>query len=250
LLGGLPGGIAMLKRVVGSHLRSLACLTHNVAIATAERVHPFTACICPCCGWTGFAFRAFALGRTLRAGVVCPGCGSFERHRALAFFYPAFFAELRWCPTRLIHCAPEVCLAQVLARHCERYETSVFGEKVPADHRLNLRAIALPDASCDALVMNHVLDCMRGDEAASREMYRVLRPGGLVIAVVTFGGAVTREVPRQHNSLCRVYGSADVAQRFAPFAVRVVDAVAAVPTQLRRVSGIPDELPVLVLMKP
>ncbi len=233
-----------------SPLRTAACRVHNLTIGAAERLHRFKARTCSCCGWRGLAFRTYTQAEVFRAGVVCPGCGSFERHRALASFYPRLFADIAVRPARLIHCAPERCLAPVLRALCDRYETSGFGESTPSDHRLDLTSIALPSESCDALVMNHVLDCMPRDAGAAAEMHRVLRPGGVVVAVVTLRSGASEEVPARSNSLRRIYGSADVGERFAPLDVAIADAASGMAPRLRRTHGMPVDLPVLVMRKP
>ncbi len=90
--------------------------------------------------------------------------------------------------------------------------------------------MTLPDASCDALLLNHVLDCIPDDRPAIAEMYRVLRPGGVVLAVVTFApDAPTREVPVSSNSLYRIYGSQDLASHFAPFRASMVNGAEGLP---------------------
>jgi SAM-dependent methyltransferase len=233
-----------------SHPRQLVARAHNFAIAAAERSLGGDARVCPCCGWRGLRFRSFAVVEDLRTGVICPGCGSFERHRALASFYPRLFADLGLRPALLIHCAPERSLRKTFAALCDRYETSAYGETTPADHRFDLTAIDRPDASCDAFVLHHVLDCMEGDRLAVAEMHRVLRPGGIVLAIVTLKiGDDTREVPLASNSLRRVYGTRDLATRMAPFDTSVHDAAAGLSAAERRTFGIPRSVPVLVLRK-
>ena len=232
------------------HPRAVVCRGQNLAISAAERLRTFHARACPCCGWRGLRFRSFAVLESLRTGVICPGCGSFERHRALASFYPAFFERLGIRPSRLIHFAPEPCLRRVVASLCDRYETSAYGERAPADLRLDVTRMALPDASCDALLLNHVLDCIPDDRPAIAEMHRVLRPGGIVLAVSTFEqGGPSREVPVSSNSLYRVYGSHDLAQRFAPFTASAVNAAEGLSAHVRRTCGIPAVVTVLVLAK-
>jgi SAM-dependent methyltransferase len=233
------------------HPRQVLCRGQNLVIAAAERILPRARRRCPCCGWTGVHFRSFAVVEYLRHDVICPGCGSFERHRALAAFYRAFFSAPNRRPERLIHFAPEPCLAGTLTSLCERYETSAYGETTPADHRLDLTRVALGDGSCDAVVLNHVLDCMPDDRPAVGEIFRILRPGGVGLAVVTFEpGAITRELPVMSNSRYRIYGSEDLAARFVPFQVEVADAAAGMGPDARRLHGIPPTVPVAVLRKP
>lgn len=233
------------------HPRQVVCRGQNLVIAAAERILPRQARRhCPCCGWTGLRFRSFAVVEYLRRDVLCPRCGAFERHRALSSLYPAFFGRLPKRPSRTIHFAAEPCLTPTLAALCDRYETSAFDPAQSADLHLDLTALALPDGSCDALVMNHVLDCMPDDRPAIREMYRVLRPGGVVLAVVTFeAGGTTRELLVASNSRYRVYGSEDLESHFTPFAVTVTDAAQGLSADVRRSIGIPRRVPVLVLAK-
>ena len=173
----------------------------------------------------------------IRTNAICPGCGSFERHRALALFYPKFFSVLPRRLERVLHFAPEPALRSCLEPLCESYERSALtGDDV--EHHLDLTSLALPASSCDAILLNHVLDCMPEDRAAIREMYRVLRPLGLVVAVAAFEpGSCTREFPPASNTSYRVYGSEDLAQHFAPFSVIVVNAAADLPSKIARNSG-------------
>lgn len=230
-------------------MRGLAAVARaeNLAIAASERLWSPGRRSCSCCGWQGLSFRTLAIAGYIRHGAICPRCGSFERQRALAGFYPAYFARIGKRPQRLIHCAPEPCLRHLLSRLCERYETNGYGESYAADHRFDLRRITLPDASCDALVMNHVLDCMDDDQVAAGEMYRVLRPGGVVLATVTFNPDIETTPDRRDNGLRRVYGGLDVARRFAPFDVEALDAAESVSDAAR--SGVPATVPVLALRK-
>jgi SAM-dependent methyltransferase len=229
-------------------VRGLAVVARaeNIAIAAGERFSSLARRSCNCCGWQGLSFRTLAVAGYVRHGVICPGCGSFERHRALAGFYPEFFARTGK-RRRLIHCAPEPCLRRVLSSLCDRYETNGYGETYEADHRFDLRRITLPDASCDAVVMNHVLDCMDDDEVASGELFRVLRPGGVVLATVTFDPDTETTPMRRANGLRRVYGGRDVAQRFAPFHVEVHNAAGSVSDAT--LHGVPHTVPVIALCK-
>jgi ubiquinone/menaquinone biosynthesis C-methylase UbiE len=114
-----------------------------------------------------------------------------------------------------------------------------------------LRTIDLPDESCDAFVLNHVLDCMPGDRQAIAEMFRVLRPGGFVLAVVALQQhGDTHEVPVAANSLHRVYGTRDLAVRVAPFDLAILDAADGLSSEARRVQGIPPSVPMLLMQKP
>jgi SAM-dependent methyltransferase len=222
----------------------------NLAIAAGERLLPPSSW-CPCCGWTGLYFRTFVVVEYLRRNAICPGCGALERHRALSRFYPRFFAGVDRRPARLIHFAPEECLTPILTRLVEQYETSAYGEAYPADHRLDLTRLELADSSCDVFVLNHVLDSMADDRAAIREMFRALRPGGLVLAVLTLEfGVPSRDFPPRKTGHAHTFGTIDLAERCAPFAVCVADAVDGFTPEERRRAGLPRNVPVVVMRKP
>jgi len=229
--------------------RLLLCRAQNLAIAGAERLARVRLHHCPCCGWSGLCFRSFAVTEYIRNNVICPGCGSFERHRALALFYPKLFSTLPRRPQRVLHFAPEPALRARIEPLCESYERSaVAGDDV--EHHLNLTNLDLPTDSCDVILLNHVLDCMPDDLTAIREMWRVLRPSGMVVAVASYEpGSFTRELPPTSNTRYRIYGSEDLAQHFAPFSVSVINVAADLSPEYHKKFGIPETVWGLVLRK-
>ena len=229
--------------------RLLLCRAQNLAIAGVERIAHVRTHYCPCCGWSGLYFRSFAVMEYIRNNVMCPGCGSFERHRALALFYPKFFSALVRRPQRVLHFAPEPALRSSIEPLCDSYERSAL-DGGDVEHHLDLTNLALPASSCDAILLNHVLDCMADDRAAIGEMYRVLRPSGVVVAVASYEpGSFTREFPPASNTNYRIYGSEDLAQHFAPFAATVLNVATDLPAEDRQKVGIPENVWVLILRK-
>jgi len=229
--------------------RLLLCRAQNLAIAGVERLANLRTHYCPCCGWSGLYFRSFAVMEYVRNNVICPGCGSFERHRALAFFYPKFFSTLPRRPERILHFAPEPALRPCIEPLCDSYERSAIAG-VAVEHHLDLTNLDLPANSYDVILLNHVLDCMPDDLTAIGEMYRVLRPFGVVVAVASYEpGSFTREFPPASNTRYRVYGSKDLAQHFAPFSATVLNVAADLPTEDRQRFGIPQIVWALILRK-
>ena len=179
---------------------------------------------CPLCGFHGY-FEAF--GSPPRWDARCPSCGSLERHRLLAL-------ALRDTPLRgsLLHFAPEPWMADALKRHDVRYTSAdLVGPDV--DLNLNIENIACPDAAYDVVLCSHVLEHV-DDSKALKELHRILRPGGLLIAMVpivegcaktyeddTVARACDREAHFHQHDHVRVYG-ADFRQRLtaAGFEVR------------------------------
>lgn len=171
---------------------------------------------CPCCGGR---FRRFLQGHVTIRRNICPGCHSYSRQRAIALLLEQMDLDER----RILHFAPETALDRFFARMPEanRVTTDLVA---PADLRLDITKIDLPDDSFDLVLCSHVLEHIPDDRAAMRELARILAPGGLALIVVPYFPQIhTREDPTVTDPLrraiafgqpdhVRVYGS-DLAGR-------------------------------------
>jgi len=175
---------------------------------------------CNVCGYSG---RFQAAGRPRRIDARCPKCGSAERYRLLALWLDRHGAFLR--SAHVLHFAPEAGLAALLKTRVGRYQSADIAPG-RADFVLDIEKIALRDASYDCVVCSHVLEHV-DDKKALREIYRVLKPGGvaLIMLPVIEGWASTYENPnvttpeerKRHygqSDHIRYYG-ADVRSRIA-----------------------------------
>lgn len=231
-------------------LARLRCRAHNLALRIAEFVYPFTkARQCPICSWKGLRFRTVAHIEYQRRDAICPRCGSFERHRALAQFYAQYFQQFGGRFQRTIHFAAEECLRDILTPWSNEYLTSNLDPGL-ADIQLDLTRLALPDCSCDVLLLNHVLDCMPNDLAATKEMFRVLRPGGVVLAVIEYNPGIATVDRPASNGQFRCYGGRDISSRFAPFNIEVRNlAQEETDPAFRRICGMDVTTWLLILTK-
>lgn len=185
---------------------------------------------CPACQRSWRAFHAWGLPGVRRDNARCPGCGSLERHRAVATVYPGFIEgrDVLWV-------APEFPLRRVVNRLRPRSVQTIDLSPGRADAVGDLTALSYPNGSWDVILHNHVLEHIPDDAAALREMFRVLRPGGVAIVtapqemglgVTDEDPAVTCSVEREkrwgHPEHVRRYGL-DILDRFqaAGFAVAV-----------------------------
>jgi len=132
---------------------------------------------CPICGYSGW-FNAF--GHPPRYDAECPNCTSLERHRLL---FLAMQSEDVLSPVaEVLHFAPEQALTRFVKPRVAKYVTADL-ERGLGDLALNLENIALPDASFDVVIANHVLEHVN-DRLAMRELFRILRPRGVLVATV------------------------------------------------------------------
>lgn len=131
---------------------------------------------CTVCGHHG---NFLAYGYPLVCDILCPSCTSLERHRLLAIAEQRyqFFNNLD-----VLHFAPEDCMRKYLSKTgMKSYRTAdLFADNV--DLKLNIEDIELPSASSDIVLCLHVLEHVN-DDKATREFFRILRPGGLLIAM-------------------------------------------------------------------
>jgi SAM-dependent methyltransferase len=132
---------------------------------------------CPLCGYHG-RFYAFGLPPVFDA--MCRRCESLERHRLLALIDTnhRLFAGV----TSMLHFAPEPILESKFRRRFELYRSAdLFRSDV--DHCCDIESTGLPSGSFDAVVALHVLEHVDDDRRAMRELFRLLRPGGKLIAM-------------------------------------------------------------------
>jgi hypothetical protein len=147
---------------------------------------------CPCCGGR---FRRMSRRRLSGWGGICPRCRSHPRHRAIALLLARDDLPGR----RLLHFAPEPLFDPLFGRlpEIERVTADLY---VPADLRLDITDIDLPDTSFDLILCSHVLEHVPDDRAAMRELCRVLADGGLALVLVPYRPGVTTYEDRSITS--------------------------------------------------
>lgn len=144
--------------------------------------------------------RFYAAGSPPRFDARCPQCGSLERHRLLVL-KAGQHGFLKGAGS-ILHFAPEPIIERYLRAIAESYTSAdLYGK---ADRRENIEAISLADGSMNIIVCSHVLEHV-DDRAALREIHRVLKPRGLLIAMVPIheGWDKTYENPQITDPLDR-----------------------------------------------
>jgi SAM-dependent methyltransferase len=152
---------------------------------------------CPVCGWSlrGFTAKHGLLAST--ADGYCPRCNAKARHRRIWQYLQAN-TKLFTDPLRFLEVAPWPSLGRQFTRrsnieyvgmdlnpHCAF--TTVAGD---------LAAAPLRDDYFDAALCVHVLEHVKNDRDAIRELFRVLKPGAwAIVSVPLLLDEVTREDP-------------------------------------------------------
>jgi len=205
---------------------------HNGGLRLRNRFLPADRVECPCCGWRGAGFRALDCGRFLVRDVECPHCQAHERHRFLHIFLTRRPPDFMRAAGRILHFAPEAsvrglidqnpqarCISTDYARGVyQRALDGVSGPLVIAD----IHCMPLADGVIDGIFCLHVLEHVRDDRAAIRNLYRVTRPGGEAVLMVPFmmDQTETEEYGAPDPELfdhVRGYSPLDFKERLAPF---------------------------------
>jgi SAM-dependent methyltransferase len=151
-----------------------------------------------------------------RASARCPVCGSLERHRLLWLHCRTNTDLFDGRAKRLLHIAPEPCLARVLKQipSIEYISSNFAGTRTTV--RLDVTAIPFRDSSFDVILCNHVMEHVADDRSAMRELQRILKPGGWAIMQVPVKGATTLEDPAITSPEARAlhYGQDDHVRQY------------------------------------
>jgi len=213
-------------------LRSGATLlktrTQNFQIALANRRKGAARVECPCCGWSGQAFRVLDCGEFTVPDVECPQCHGHERHRFIHNFLKRRPPVFMKSGARVLHFAAEEHIRRFLREvpGIQRIETDyaqymLYGGDAPP-FRADIHHLPLPDNCLDGIFCLHVLEHVADDRAAIRELYRVLKPGGEAVIMVPFmmHQQETEEYAEPDPTIfdhMRGYSPLDFKDRLAPF---------------------------------
>ncbi len=164
---------------------------------------------CPCCQRH---LRTFvdSIGGPKSA---CPACGSLERQRLLILYLSAHTNVLA-SPMKMLHFAPEQCLHDRFRASSELDYVTADLEHLPlVDVQVDITDMHFEDESFDTIVCSHVLEHVRDDARAMREMRRILRPGGRAFLQhpIDLERAVTYEDPSivDRHERARAFGQWD-----------------------------------------
>lgn len=149
------------------------------------------------------------------SGGLCPVCSSLPRTRQLWVWLQASGAldEVR----DVLHVAPERALLRVLRARPALRVVTVDLMRRDVDVQASLTALPLDAGSFDLALCSHVLEHVPDDRAALRELFRVLRPGGLLCVMVPLGAEPTEEDPGASPAeRDRRFGQADHVRRYGP----------------------------------
>ena len=119
----------------------------------------------------------------IRENALCPGTLSLERHRLL-WLYLERETNLIDNAIKVLHVAPEQVFYQKFRTFSHWEYTTTDLHSPLAEIKADLCELPFQDNYYDLILCNHVLEHIPEDQKAMQEMYRVLKPGGTLIAQV------------------------------------------------------------------
>lgn len=128
-------------------------------------------------------FLPYGYRKTLRPNALCPGTLSLERHRLL-WLYLDRYTDFLKKELKVLHIAPEQVFYHKFKsfKHWEYTTTDLHSPL--ADVKADICNLPFSDNQYDLILCNHVLEHITDDLKAMRELYRVLKKGGTLIAQV------------------------------------------------------------------
>ena len=160
------------------HVWHRLVLTRKLA-TLLRRSYGYHKRVCPICEYSGYFTAEVHFPDIFTFDAICPSCGSLPRNRLL--FLANRGLGLVRSKDRVLHFAPEDAVRRFISSDPQIYKTAdLFASNV--DLKINIEAIDQPDGSWDRIICSHVLEHV-DHQAALRELYRILAPGGKLLAL-------------------------------------------------------------------
>ena len=149
---------------------------------------------CPCCSWKGYDFLADDTVKFWLPQVFCPSCGSHERSRMLHLYLGRHDARLGETEGTLLHFAAEDDLRKLIRANDRLNYFSTDIDPIAIKYRCapgtgfmsDIQTLGVKTNSVDIIFCLHVLEHVRHDCDAIRELSRALKPGGIAYIMVPF----------------------------------------------------------------
>ena len=199
--------------------------------------------------------------QNLRENALCPGTLSLERHRLLWLYLKRKTSFLTQS-LKVLHVAPEQVFYHIFKGYAHWDYTTTDLHSPLAEIKADICALPFEDNSYDFILCNHVLEHIADDGLAMKELFRVLKKGGTLIAQVPIVEERTTTFeddsitdPNERTKIfgqydhVRVYGQDYYARlEQVGFQVTAVDFLAELSTEEKKRFALPksEKIPVAV----
>ncbi len=151
---------------------------------------------CPICKFKASKFLPYGkdyeaikrykiIGMGFRKNAICPNCFSKDRERLSYLFLQKLINEKSInYSSKIIHFSPEMSLERNFFRkHFLNYFTADI-IKNKSDFIIDLQNFNFKEKNFDLVICNHVLEHIEDDAAALKNIYSILKPGGIALLQV------------------------------------------------------------------
>ncbi len=115
---------------------------------------------------------------------LCPNCGSLKRNRRLWQLLETEFLKPN---ITILDFSPSRCLYRKLKKiPTINYQSTDLSGDFIADHQFDITNLKINDISLDLIICYHILEHIKDDMAAMKEVFRVLKPGAKALVQTPF----------------------------------------------------------------
>ena len=132
-----------------------------------------------------------------RQNVLSPSTLSLERHRLL-WLYLKNETDFFTTRKKVLHMAPEQCFLNRFKNLKHEYITADLNSPI-ADVKADITDLPFEENTFDIIFCNHVLEHIQDDTKAMKELYRVMKKGGM--GVFQIPQDINRETTFEDNSI-------------------------------------------------
>ncbi len=151
---------------------------------------------CPICAST---LSLFIPPKKTSNDLLCPACGSLSRIRHLYDILQKDYKDIFNPEKKILHFTPQrELMRQFKKTHkAHYYDTDLFDSFYT--HSYDIQSIDAPDKHFDYIICYHVLEHVKKDLDALKELKRVLKPSGICFLQVPLSKGNTIEEPLDEN---------------------------------------------------
>lgn len=133
-----------------------------------------------------------------RKSACCPKCGSLERHRAMAIHLYHYLPKMH--NANILHFSPEKCLTDLIMSAPSNYYGVYYDAQTKTG--IDIRKLPYQDGFFDFIILNQILEHIDDDAQAVSELYRVAKPGAVVLLTVPLVHQYQNNIYRRIDNTC------------------------------------------------
>jgi len=169
---------------------------YNTVVRGVNALSDKKAVKCNICGWEGYKFYAMIGYHSIRFNAVCPHCFSKERHRSFIFYLEeSGVIKNGVC---CLDIGPVKSFRDYLGgKGCLYFSIDICS--LDAMSKMDVTRLGIKSGSFDLIICYHVLEHVKDDVMAMREMHRVLKPTGRCFIQVPLHRDIVETIEYEHS---------------------------------------------------